>query len=482
MQMSDSEEGSETEWHGWMADLYRQRQVREQRRAKAAAAAAAAAAAEPAAGLDPAPTDAAEMRNRRFMLEPKAVISARPPAVSQCAPAALHSPSSSDSLRRTAFSPFEFDRSSSPAGTGTFSNPQNSRGSSLSPSPLGVRTRTLPPGSSLSHSTSMYASMRADMGEQTLRRPSMPILSSDQTASYPHARARAQAYAHAQAHVHGSIVAPQSSVIRSPVASKFAFPSTTTMSTTTTTTTTTYSPPYSPNLAFSFPAVAAAEEDPRHAHTHTASSSRSPSEPSPAVSRRGSYASGVGAGAGAGAGVGAANPSGSLSRSTSVLARSSLLRRRDAAKEAERQREKDRRKEERAREKEDKDRARAQARAKEKEREEAKEGNLKEARRLQRPKLSLATSSAQQLVPSLAPATSVGRGAHKVESGVASSSSLMRRVKSGSNLTLSESVDRGASGPSKDASMSVRQKKKRGVFVDSIVKKFDSAMDFVDGL
>ena len=226
----------------------------------------------------------------------------------------------------------------------------------------------------------------------------------------------------------GPVIAPQSSVIRSPIGSNFAFPSKA------------HSPPYSPSFSFPFPA----EELP----PNVTSSSRSPSEASSALSRRASSA-------------GLINPGGQISRSTSVLTRGGLLRR-DAGKEAERLREKERRKEEKAKERED--RAKGKERAKESERE------AKEARKLQRPKLSLATSSTHQLVP----ATGVVRTNPVVAGG-----SLMRRVKSGSNLNEENMLDEARiPDPVKDASHA-SQKKKR--FVSRIVRKFDSAMDFVDG-
>ncbi|KAG5350564.1 hypothetical protein C0989_010413 [Termitomyces sp. Mn162] len=433
LEMSDSEEESEAEWHGWMADLHRQRQIRKQQMREEAQkgvvqAAKAVATLELSDGGYREPADGTEIRNRRVMLEPKGVISVRPTdgpglqegpglTFSQSTSATLYSPSSSDSLRRATFS--LINRSSSPAGT--FHNPQTSRGSSLSPSPLGVRQHILPVGSTLSHSTSMYASIRSDAhaAEQNLRRPSMPILTSEQMFPL----------------LPGPVIPTRSSVIRSPVGSKFVFPSMP------------HSPPYSPSFSSSFPA----EEAPSNA----ASSSRSPSEPSSAsaLSRRASSA-------------GLTNPGGSLSRSASVLTRGSLLRR-DAGKEAERFREKERRKEEKAKEKED--------RAKEKERAKEFEREAKEVRKSHRPKLSLATTSTHQLVPQ--PTIGVVRTTPKVETD----SSLMRRVKSGSNLNEEITIDESTIPDSTKDASNLQKKKKRGVFVNRIVKKLDSAMDFVDG-
>ncbi|KAG6805015.1 hypothetical protein H0H92_001155, partial [Tricholoma furcatifolium] len=136
--------------------------------------------------------------------------------------------------------------------------------------------------------------------------------------------------------------------------------------------TTSSSPPFSPTSLWHRPTPPPAEEPP------VASSSRTPLESSPPlnVTRRASSAGLMSPG-----GIG-----GSLGRSTSVLGRGGLLKK-DTNKEAERLREKERR-------------------AKEKE-EKAKEKALVKDRKLQRPKLSLATSSTNQLVPQ--PATGLSR-------------------------------------------------------------------------
>ncbi|KAG6845265.1 hypothetical protein H0H87_012000 [Tephrocybe sp. NHM501043] len=250
----------------------------------------------------------------------------------------------------------------------------------------------------------------------------MPSLTPDQTSSL----------------YQGPALRGGASVLRSPVLSSFSFPPLPPPPT--------HSPPFSPTFSSAFPV----DEEPSQA-----SSTQPPLDASTLVSvpRRASSAGLINSG-----GLG-----GSLGRSTSVITRSGLLRK-DAIKEAERVREKERRKEEKAREKEDK--------AREKERIKDLEREAKEVRKLQRPKLSLATSSTHQLVPQ--PATSMARSNARSDNNKA----LMRRVKSGSNLneeamTEDTTVD-GSSTPHAG-------RKKRGVLISRFVRGLDSAMDFGDG-
>ncbi|KAG6853875.1 hypothetical protein C0991_000482 [Blastosporella zonata] len=425
LEMSDSEEGSDAEWYAWQADLSRQRVVQKRSRQEAAQRALADLA-SPAASegefdddVFPMSADAVEDLTRRALLEPKAVITARHSEGTDFTPSTtLYSPSSSESLNRrgTSFSPV--DRSSSPAGA-AYSH--NSHAPSQSTSPLHNppnRKHNLPAGFSLSHSASMNApALRSDANieEQNLRRPSMPTLTPDKTLSLYQRPAIGQ---------------QSSSILRSPILSNFAFP--------------TSQRDNSTHLSPTFSAYPVEEEPPK-----ASSSVHPPLEPSPPITilpRRSSTAGLMNSG----------GLSVSLSRSTSVLTRSGLLKK-DMAKEAERLREKDKRKEEKAKEKEDK--AREKERAKDLERE------AKEARKLLRPKLSLATSSTHQLVPQ--PATSIARSD--------ASRSFMRKVKSGSNLNEVLAMDEATTI---DGSSAPRVAKKKRFGVNRFVT---SAIDFADG-
>ncbi|KAG6917733.1 hypothetical protein DXG01_001384 [Tephrocybe rancida] len=428
-EMSDSEESSEAEWQGWMADIHRQRLAQEQLKREevggnAMATANAAASSNMSDGEYeehlPVPGNAAEIRSMRASLEPTTVISVRSQdgmsPISYSTPGTLYSPSSSDSLPRRAMSFSPVDRSSSPAGTSANSHNSYAPSQSTSTAPLIAQTarkHPLPAGSGLSHSTSMYApALRSDanVAEQNLRRPSMPIMTSNQTFS--------------------SFPAPLGTAIRSPTALAFSLPQPTPM----------HSPPLSP--IFSSPFLA--EDVPRQTPSAQPARNSSPTT----MPRRASTA-------------GLMTPGGgSLGRTTSVLTRGGILRK-DPDKEADRLREKERRKEEKAREKEDK--------AKEKEKAKDLEREAKEARKLQRPKLSLATSSSHQLVPQ--PVTSLVNSNTRERA-------LMRRVKSGSNLN--EELIGDGRAPSIDGPPQAG-KKKRGVFVARFVRGIDSAMDFADG-
>ncbi|KAG6805203.1 hypothetical protein H0H92_000304, partial [Tricholoma furcatifolium] len=188
--MSDSEEGSEAEWKGWMADLHRQRQVQEEnakarRKAAEEEAKLMARRRQDRVGNEwdmdydqriPAPSDGASILDRRAKLEPQAVITVHRSTPSRT----LYSPSSSDSLHRrpTRFS--AADRSSSPAGTSL-----SGHGLSQPTSPYS-RKHALPPGASLFHSASMNPIANTPEQNANLRRPSMPILTTEQTFSLQH--------------------------------------------------------------------------------------------------------------------------------------------------------------------------------------------------------------------------------------------------------------------------------------------------------
>ncbi|GLB40779.1 hypothetical protein LshimejAT787_0806500 [Lyophyllum shimeji] len=445
IEMSDSEEGSEAEWQGWMADLHRQHQAEAQRKREEEAEKkrdAAAALAQAMKGSEEelfAPPknveeDRRQIRELRMRYEPSAVVTTMHAAAptSQSTPSAtLYSASSSESLSRRhramSFSPV--DRSSSPAGTSSHSH--HGHNYSQSTSPLGnqvFRKPPLPAGSALSHSTSMYATgLRSDSGtaDQNMRRPSMPIITADQTYSL----------------LQGSVISPHASILRSPTASNFSFPAP-------------QRPPTSPSPIFS-PDWSFEKEKPLASSSSRTNASRS------SMPRRASSAGLVSMG-----GVG-----GSLGRSSSVIARPGLLKK-DATKEAERLKEKEKRvkeKEDKAKEKEKK--------AKEKERAKDLEKESKEARKLQRPKLSLATSSTHTLVTQ--PATSQVKSPTAAEMG----RSIMRRVKSGSSLNAAVVLEEGRpTSPTEEGSAAPQaSKKKRTVLVNRIVRGLDSAMDFVDG-
>ncbi|RDB30914.1 hypothetical protein Hypma_004887 [Hypsizygus marmoreus] len=454
--MSDSEEeSSEAEWQGWMADLHRQHKAQAQLKNDEEAAAAADADAASVVARAPedviiepprsAEEDIQRVMDRRRALEPSAVVTAfyaSPPVASSSVmstpSATLYSPSSSESLARQraralSFSPV--DRSSSPVPSTNPSSSHSNHGHthSQSTSPLAnpnVRRQLLPTGSGLSHSTSMYATGlkgASNIAEQALRRPSMPTLS-DQPIP---------------------IVSPHVSIVRSPTTSTF--------SSTQAFHHQTHSPPFSPNASSSFPVP---PEGPQYTTQTFISAGSSSTMP-----RRDSSAglSGIG------------GPGGSLGRSSSVLTRGGLLKK-DAAKEAERVKEKEREREKRAREKEEKAKEK-EDKAKEKDRVKDMEREAKEARKAQRPKLSVATTSHHRLPQ---PQT-----AQQVRSPMAAETRrfIMRRVKSGSNLNaeIGDDEEPPASPTREDASTSHAKKKKRGVLVRGIVKGLDSAMELVDG-
>ncbi|GLB45763.1 hypothetical protein LshimejAT787_2800080 [Lyophyllum shimeji] len=440
--MSDSEEGSEAEWQGWMADLHRQHQAEAQKKREEEAEKRRAALAQAMKGSDEelfAPPknveeDRRQIRELRMRYEPSAVVTTMHAAAptSQSTPSAtLYSASSSESLSRRhramSFSPV--DRSSSPAGTSSHSHHGHNYSQSTSPLSNQVfRKPPLPAGSGLSHSTSMYATgLRSDSGtaDQNMRRPSMPIITADQTYSL----------------LQGSVISPHASILRSPTASNFSFPAP-------------QRPPTSPSPIFS-PDWSFEKEKPLASSSSRTNASHS------SMPRRASSAGLVSMG-----GVG-----GSLGRSSSVIARPGLLKK-DATKEAERLKEKEKRvkeKEDKAKEKEKK--------AKEKERANDLEKESKEARKLQRPKLSLATSSTHTLVTQ--PATSQVKSPTAAEMG----RSIMRRVKSGSSLNAAVVLEEGRpTSPTEEGSAAPQaSKKKRTVLVNRIVRGLDSAMDFVDG-
>ncbi|KAF8072294.1 hypothetical protein FPV67DRAFT_1484819 [Lyophyllum atratum] len=432
----DSEEESEAEWHGWMADLHRQHQAQaqqkreeEEERMRVAAEALAHAMHESEEEMLVPPKnveeDRKQVRERRIRYEPSAVVTTMhsgAPTSFSTPSGTLYSASSSESLSRRqramSFSPV--DRSSSP--TGTSSHSHHGHNHSQSTSPLGnnhvIRKHPLPIGASLSHSTSMYATglrTGANTTDPNLRRPSMPIITADQTFSL----------------LQGAVITPHASILRSPIASNFSFPIPSHPPT--------QSPPFSPGLSSNFPGD---DETPRASSSTQATVG--PTGPA-TVPRRASSAGLVSLG-----GVG-----GSLGRSSSVLAQ----RRKKRTKE----------KEDKAKEKEEK--------AKEKERAKDLEREAKEARKLQRPKLSLATSSTHQLVQQ--PATSQVRSPTKTETG----RSIMRRVKSGSSLNAGAILEEGRpASPTVDGGATTQgAKSKRAVFVHRLVRGLDSAMEFAEG-
>ncbi|KAG5645109.1 hypothetical protein DXG03_006923 [Asterophora parasitica] len=315
IEMSDSEECSEAEWQGWTADLHRQHRAQAQRKGeeeerKATVAADREKAFDESDGemLEPPKTveeDRTQVLERRMMLEPSAVVTTMYSAASAARTSfstpsgTLYSPSSSESLshrhRAMSFSPV--DRSSSPAATSLHSHHGHTYSQSISP--LGsqvARKHVLPAGNSLSHSASMYATgLRSGAATPALnlRRPSMPIITADQTFSL----------------LEGAVIAPHAAVLRSPTASNF-----------------------------SFPAPAASYRFPDDQTSHTPSSTFTPVSSSPtSMPRRASSA-------------GLVSLAGSFGRSSSVLARSGVVKK-DGTKEAERMREKELK---RAREQEDK--------------------------------------------------------------------------------------------------------------------------------
>ncbi|KAG6836323.1 hypothetical protein H0H93_009116 [Arthromyces matolae] len=421
----ESKEGSEAEWLGWMADLHRQRHITGEKRREEAekremevfeALTAARDLSDGEHGQHlPVPSDGTDLRRRRAMLEPTGIIVVKQSEgldVSYSTPSGtLYSPSSSDSLNpRGRFSPVE--RSSSPAGTSAHSHHGHVPPAA---SPLGARQPIFSGSSGINHSTSTHSPPRpeARSAEQNLRRPSMPILTSDQTFSLHQGSIEAQA---------------SSTVIRSPMS--FTFPA---------------SQPGAPPSPFSPDWDFAVRKETRESSSSTALPPRRASS----------------------AGLMTPTPSGSVGRSTNVFPRKSLLKK-DTTKE-ERLREKERRKEEKAKEKEDK--------AKEKERIKELEKEAKGARRAERPKLSLATSSTHQLVSQ--PSTSISRTTSRIET----SRSLLRKVKSGSNLNEERIAEETATTSARGGNAAPQGvKKKRTVFVNRFVRGLDSAMDFVDGL
>lgn len=156
----------------------------------------------------------------------------------------------------------------------------------------------------------------------------------------------------------------------------------------------------------------------------------------------------------------------SLGRSSSIFGRSNSILRKDAEKLRERERE-----EKLA--KEGEERLRDKDRVKEKEKEQAKlDQTIVKAgsRKPQRPRLSVATrSGSQQTVPLVEP--------HSPQPARKPKPSILRRVRSGSSLKSPEEEQE----PSSPIAMGAIGKRKKGVFVDRIVRGLDSAMEFVDG-
>lgn len=170
---------------------------------------------------------------------------------------------------------------------------------------------------------------------------------------------------------------------------------------------------------------------------------------------------------------------GSLGRSSSVLTRPGGLLKKDAVKEAERAREKGREKERKAKDKEDKAREKEE-KAKEKERvkDRGKEKEREKEKPKSRPKLSLATSGS--------PPTNNSTYVEQVPPYQVKSpkmESIMRRVRSGSNLRQTEPEAEPPTSPIREG-YGGSSSKKKGVLVhgvERIVRGLDSALDFVDG-
>jgi hypothetical protein len=174
---------------------------------------------------------------------------------------------------------------------------------------------------------------------------------------------------------------------------------------------------------------------------------------------------------------------GSLGRSSSVLTRPGGLLKKDAVKEADKVREKEREKEKKAKDKEDKAREKEEKarekeeKAREKERSKEKGKEKEKEKPKPRPKLSLATSGPSQNLPQ-------AEQAHQFQVKSPKMDSIMRRVRSGSNLrTTTDPEDEPPTSPLREGHTATSGKKK-GVLVhgvEKIVRGLDSALDFVDG-
>ncbi|KAF9461594.1 hypothetical protein BDZ94DRAFT_1263415 [Collybia nuda] len=439
MNMSDSEgEGSEAEWHGWMADLHRQHQAQAQKEREAAEAALKPQSEEEDEDAPPKnrADDLRRYLEQRRALEPHGVVTTATPITAsiQTTPSnTLYSPSSSESLahrqrvRALSLSPVDISSSATTPYPSSSLSHQHTPSSSP-PDNFADRKHILPPGATLSHSTSLYASDLRGTSVEPSRRPSMPILTAEQSFSL----------------VGGSAIAPQASILRSPTATTFTFPASGSSIS--------HSPPFSPAFSSGFN---------QHEMTTISSTVTTGAATMP---RRASSAGLMNIG-----GV-----SGSLGRSSSVLVRSGGLLKKDALKEAERVREKEREKEKKAKDKEDRLREKEE-KAKEKEKEKSKGKEKAKAR----PKLSLATPSSSATSN---PTQSEQLAQHQVRSPTMDS--IMRRVRSGSNLRQTDLEDKQQPTSPNQEGYGASSSKKKGALVhgvEKIVRHLDSALDFVDG-
>ena len=475
IQVSDSEEEmSEVEWRGWMGDLHRQNRVRAQRDETAVLEAQVSSKARESDDSDDPPINPeAERRKywrRKKDMEPCGVITslytstALPGfvATSHEHHQQLHH---QQHLRR--------QRSSRPATTTTLSSPSSNeslavhrRGAlSFGFSPVDISSASTSPPSSLSHhghshsqsqsflghhrytghsplhhSTSMYAGLRSDprlVQEPPPRRPSMPTLTAEHTVGLLPSNELLRMPAGKREQ--GFVITERTTKLATPeTASPFQFNSVTIQT---------------PHLAMvpSSP-IASSSKIPVLVSGEQEDIPFSSSTPT-TTPRRVSSAGLTGHLAG-----------GSIGRSASVLSKGGLLRKKesDLGREADKAR-KAKEKQDKAREKEE--RAKEKERAKEMEKEKAKQDVS--ARKLQRPKLSLATSSSRQNLSS-----SEVQSPQIKSPTMAAAKQILRRVKSGSSLT---SVNEAASplvGPS------ISTKKKKPGALERIVRGLDSALDF----
>lgn len=166
-----------------------------------------------------------------------------------------------------------------------------------------------------------------------------------------------------------------------------------------------------------------------------------------------------------------------MGRSSSAVTRPAGLLKKDATREVERLREKEREKERKAKDKEDKAHEKEE-KAKEKDRTRDRGKEKEKEKPKSRPKLSLATagSTSTNNSPHIEQALQYPGKNPKMES-------IMRRVRSGSNLRQTELETEPPTSPTREGHVASSSKKK-GVLVHSverIVRGLDSALDFVDG-
>jgi hypothetical protein len=443
IQVSDSEEEmSEVEWRGWMGDLHRQNRVRAQRDEAAVLEAQVSSKARESDDSDDPPINPeAERRKywqRKRDMEPCGVITS---LYTSTALPGFVATSHEHHQQLHHQQHLRSQRSSRPMTTTTLSSPSSNeslavhrRGTlSFGISPVDISSASTSPPSSLSHhghshsqpqpflghhrytghstlhhSASMYAGLRNDarlVQEPPPRRPSMPTLT------------------------HTVGLFPSSEPLRM-LGGKREQGSVINERTTELTTSETTSPFQFNSIAVQTPHLAMVSSSPAGSSKIpilvTGEQEGMPSSSSTPAStpRRVSSAGLTGPLAG-----------GPINRSTSVLSKGGLLRKResDLNKDADKAR-KAKEKQDKAREKEE--RAKEKERAKEMEKEKVRQDAL--ARKLQRPKLSLATSSPRQnLTPSGALSPQI-----RSPTTMSAAKQILRRVKSGSSL---KSVNEAAS-------------------------------------